>query len=166
MIVAVDVQYAGNDAISGLVGLSQWKDAGPVVTFRHHMSGCAPYEAGNFYKRELPVILATLDAAKTVPTVIIIDGFVDLARDRPGLGRHLFEALNGLVVVVGVAKTHFKDCEAVEVLRGGSIRPLYVTAAGISADEAAGHIQSMAGTSRIPSLLKLADSIARGSKVG
>jgi deoxyribonuclease V len=48
------------------------------------------------------------------------------------------------------------------VLRGGSARPLYVTAAGLSADEAARRVRDMHGPYRIPTLLKRVDQLCRG----
>lgn len=38
------------------------------------------------------------------PDCIIVDGFVHLEDDKPGLGKHLYDALNGKVRVIGVAK--------------------------------------------------------------
>ncbi|PKN30756.1 MAG: endonuclease V, partial [Deltaproteobacteria bacterium HGW-Deltaproteobacteria-21] len=48
-----------------------------------------------------------------------------------------------------------------EVFRGRSKSPLYVTAAGMDPSEAAGHIRSMHGGHRIPTLLKQVDRLSR-----
>jgi deoxyribonuclease V len=63
--------------------------------------------------------------------------------------------------VVGVAKSRFDGARAVEVYRGGSIRPLYVSAAGLDPEEAAEKIRSMHGRHRVPTLLKRVDRLAR-----
>ena len=98
--------------------------------------------------------------------MIIIDGYVWLdANHRPGLGAILHEALGKRVPVVGVAKTVFGDALSwcIPVVRGVSRRPLFVTAAGINAEEAAKGVHTMHGLHRIPTLLKLVDSAAHAA---
>ena len=94
---------------------------------------------------------------------IIIDGYVYLDRDgRPGLGARLYEALQGKVPVVGVAKTALRDDDwSIPVLRGVSKTPLRVTAIGMDQTEAAAHVRAMAGAYRIPEMLKQVDQMAR-----
>ena len=77
-------------------------------------------------------------------------------------GAILHKALTRRVPVVGVAKTMFGDALSwcIPVVRGISRRPLFVTAAGINAEEAAKGVQAMHGPYRIPTLLKLVDSAA------
>ena len=57
----------------------------------------------------------------------------------------------------------FKDIDEtrIEVLRGESKKPLYITAKGIDLHKAAEFIQKMHGDFRIPTLLKLVDSLGR-----
>lgn len=65
--------------------------------------------------------------------------------------------------VVGVAKTAFKGSSfAVPVLRGSATRPLYVTAAGMDPEMAAGRVRAMHGPHRVPTLLKEVDRLSRG----
>jgi deoxyribonuclease V len=52
--------------------------------------------------------------------------------------------------------------EAIEVRRGDSDRPLYVTAVGLEPAAAAAHVAAMHGEFRIPTLLRRADALARG----
>jgi deoxyribonuclease V len=163
-ILAVDVQYEGDDLahVAGII-ISDWSDTKPIEFHRFTVEGVAPYEPGFFYKRELPCIQALLDRLKTQPDIIIVDGYVDLGVDHPGLGRHLFDALDGRVPVIGVAKTSFKDAPHVEVLHGStSAKPLFVTAAGMGLDQASDFVKRMAGKHRIPDMLKAVDSLARG----
>ena len=118
------------------------------------------YVPGEFFRRELPCLLALISKIKDPLDAIIIDGYVRLS-DRPGLGQHLFEHLLEKVPVIGVAKTRFHDAEAVEVIRGISKSPLYVSTIGTDADQAAEQIKKMHGPHRIPTLLKRVDQLGR-----
>jgi len=93
--------------------------------------------------------------------LLIIDGYVDLdPGGSPGLGAHVHEQLG--LPVVGVAKTEFRTAShAVVVRRGGSTRPLYVTAVGVELAEAAAMVAGMAGPHRIPDALRRVDELAR-----
>ena len=92
----------------------------------------------------------------------MVDGYVDLDPDgRPGLGAHVHAEFG--VPVIGVAKTAFESAtHAAQVLRGQSARPLYVTAAGMTAADAADLVAQMAGRFRMPDALKRVDRLARG----
>jgi deoxyribonuclease V len=64
--------------------------------------------------------------------------------------------------VIGVAKSRFRTAtHAVPVLRGSSARPLFVTAAGMPAADAAELVQHMSGRYRLPDALPRADTLAR-----
>lgn len=164
MIAAIDVQYTNDDAQAGLILFEKWQDNEPAATVVHNFPDCAPYVPGKFYQRELPVILSSLQRAEMPIELVVIDGYVDLFEGSPGLGRYLHNALDQERPVIGVAKSAFRDSQlAIEVFRGESKQPLLVTSAGIDAEQAAGFIKSMHGKFRIPTLLKLADSVARGT---
>jgi deoxyribonuclease V len=61
-----------------------------------------------------------------------------------------------------VAKTRFEGATlALPVLRGNSKHPLWVSAAGMGADEAAALVAAMAGGFRLPTLLKRVDRLCR-----
>jgi deoxyribonuclease V len=158
MILAVDVAYDGADAVAAGVGFMDWADERPCDEFRVRVSGVAPYVPGRFWEREGPPILSLLRAFRDV-RVVVVDGFVDLG-DRPGLGRHLYDALGGRVAVVGVAKTAFTGADPVEVVRGGR-SPLYVTAAGLDPAWCAARVREMQGSARIPTLLAAVDRLSR-----
>ena len=112
----------------------------------------------------LPLILHLLEEHQLRPTIIVIDGYVYLDGEaQEGLGKKLFDALEGRVVVVGVAKNRYKNLAgSYEICRGASKRPLFVTVEGMSLVEAKEAILSMHGESRMPSLLKYVDGLARG----
>jgi deoxyribonuclease V len=75
----------------------------------------------------------------------------------------LYDALDRKSVIIGVAKSRFKDTPAeTEIFRGGSKRALYVTTVGISETEAKGCIMRMHGEHRIPTLLKRVDQLSKG----
>ena len=67
---------------------------------------------GEFYRRELPCLLAVLQNIPK-PDVIVIDGYVWLGSGHSGLGAHLYDALNQTGAVVGVAKSRFHSADAV-----------------------------------------------------
>jgi deoxyribonuclease V len=122
----------------------------------------APYQPGAFFRRELPPLRAVLANAIAAVELLVIDGYVDLDPDgRPGLGAHAHEEFG--VPVIGVAKTGFATAvHALPVLRGRSARPLFVTAAGIQAADAADLVRAMAGKYRLPDALRRVDALARG----
>jgi deoxyribonuclease V len=119
-----------------------------------------PYEPGRFYLRELPALHAVLNGL-TGMTLLVVDGFADLDPDgRPGLGARACTEF--AIPVIGVVKSAFRTAtDAIPVLRGGSARPLYVTAAGLPRTDAADLVRHMAGRHRMPTALRRADALAR-----
>jgi len=157
LIAVVDVHYSGDIANAACV-VADWTDAAPRAEHVVRVTGIAPYVPGHFYMRELPPIRAVLAVASPVD-IVVIDGFVWLAPGRPGLGGHLYEAIKS--PVVGVAKNPFRGATAIEVRRGASKKPLFVTAAGVDARTAAAHVHKMHGAHRLPTLIRLADELSR-----
>ncbi|MGC9399238.1 MAG: endonuclease V [Anaerolineae bacterium] len=164
MILAVDVAYRKGEARAAGVLFHTW-DA--CETSRVAFARCAEvaaYVPGQFYKRELPPILALLEQFEEIPAYVLVDGYVYLGRKRrPGLGRHLYDALQGQAAVIGVAKSRFRGTPAAtHVLRGNSRRPLYVTAVGVCEVQARRWIAGMCGAHRVPKMLRLADRLSKG----
>ena len=158
MIVALDVDYGDAQTRTALVAFARWTDTTPAHELVElHPGAPAEYRPGHFFERELPHLLAILGGFAHPIDAVVIDGYVTLG-DRDGLGMHLHRAIAR--PVVGVAKTRFASATAAEVIRGGSTRPLYVTDVGVP--DAAARIAAMHGEYRIPTLLKRADSLARG----
>jgi deoxyribonuclease V len=177
VIVAVDVDYREHEVVAAGVGFAAWTDAAPVAEVVVTSDAPpAPYEPGRFYLRELPHLRAVLsllmpraapphaappsDATAAAFDAVIVDGYVWLGANK-GLGAHLHDALGGATPVIGVAKTSFAGATAIEVIRGASARPLYITAAGIDGALAADHVRAMHGEHRLPTLLKRVDQLAR-----
>jgi deoxyribonuclease V len=162
----VDVDYRGDDAVAACVLFRDWQDDRPAGQVVRPLQGIEPYVPGEFYRRELPCLLAVLAEVGEPLDLVVIDGYVWLADEgRPGLGARLHEALGRRVPVVGVAKTRFAGARlAVPVVRGAGVkRPLFVTAAGMDVNEAARCVAGMHGAYRLPTLLRLADALCRGA---
>jgi deoxyribonuclease V len=163
MILAVDVHYREGRAWVAGIFFQDWRDAQPAAEQVIECEVVGDYRPGELFRRELPCIERLLNENDQPIDCIVVDGFVYLGSERrEGLGKHLFDALNGQVPVIGVAKTAFHDTpETTAVFRGGSRRPLYVTAAGISDDLARELILAMHGEYRIPTLLQRVDRLSR-----
>lgn len=140
--------------------LPGWTAAREVV---ETVDAVAPYVLGSFYRRELPCLLAVLGKVRGQFHTVVVDGHVWLGPGdtRPGLGAHLHRALGARYPVIGVAKNHFAGNGAIEVLRGHSKRPLYVTAVDHEPAQAAAAIRAMHGDHRVPTLLRRVDRLAR-----
>ena len=108
-----------------------------------------PYRPGQFYLRELPPLRAVL-ADLSGLGLLVVDGYADLdPGGRPGPGAHAHAEFG--IPVIGVAKSRFRTAtHAVAVLRGSSLRPLFVTAAGMPRADAADLVRRMTGRYRLP----------------
>lgn len=163
-IAVVDVQYERTEGTGALLLLEDWTASTTCGAVTTHRKGLAEYEPGAFFKRELPVLLALLQELEAVasrPEIIVVDGYCWLGPERAGLGVHLYSALVPRIPVVGVAKSSFVGAAPVEVRRGSSQRPLFVTAVGMDLSVAAACVQSMHGPHRLPTFIKGADVLCR-----
>lgn len=165
MLTCLDVHYEPTRARTALVGFRDWADGSSTVEqVGETAEPPAPYESGQFYKRELPHLLSALQrfGATHTAELVIVDGHVWLDGKLPGLGAHLFVALGETIPVVGVGKTSFHDAAVLPIRRGQSEKPLYVSAVGIEPGRAADLVRAMHGVHRIPTLLQRVDHLARG----
>ena len=163
MILAIDVAYVENSAqVAGIV-FESWTASDVLNHYLITINEISDYESGQFYKRELPCILTLLDLVKEPIDMIVIDGYVYLgAQQIAGLGQHLYAGLVDKIPVIGVAKNEFRGTpKEFEILRGQSVKPLYVSAIGIELVQAKHNVQSMYGKYRIPELLKQVDRLCR-----
>ena len=168
MIACIDVAYddtdpAGTRATAACVVMPGWSSARPTAEYVRVVSGVAAYVPGQFYRRELPCVLAVLERVVEPLQRVVVDGQEILdAAGTYGLGGFLYEALGRRLAIIGVAKTRFRsNTAAIEVLRGGSARPLFVTALGVDPQAAAAAIAGMHGDHRLPTLLKRVDRLCR-----
>lgn len=169
MIGCVDVHYENEKAFVGVVLFENWSSERALSLQRIEVKRTNhPYVPGEFYRRELPCIMSALDRLPQLPDLLIIDGYVWLNNEEgdqrnPGLGAHLFNALDKRIPIIGVAKSLFSsDCGAIAVRRGSSKNSLYVSAAGVEVKAAADGIATMHGAHRLPTMIRLADQLARG----
>jgi deoxyribonuclease V len=164
VLACVDVDYRPDGAVAACLLFAAWDAAAPSASYALTIESVAAYEPGAFYRRELPCVRAVLDRVDVDLDVVVIDGYVWLGPvgSDPGLGAHLHRVLGGSCTVVGVAKNPFRGGSgAVEILRGTSAKPLYVTAEGMPYQEAAARVAAMHGEHRVPTLLRQVDQLAR-----
>lgn len=165
MIIAIDVHYRETFAKIIAVAFEDWQDSKPTQIYSAIKHDIAEYEPGAFYKRELPCIVDIMQLIdlQTV-TYIIVDGYVYLDDDgKKGLGAYVYDLYAAKIPIIGVAKTRFfeNDKWVRPILRGSSLSPLYVTTVGVDLDEAAAFVQQMHGDFRLPTLLKLMDTLTK-----
>lgn len=162
LFAAVDVHYPRTGGARAALVLASDETFADIVRERAvAVAVVAPYQPGQFYLRELPPLRAALAGAGEL-ALLVVDGYADLdPAGRPGLGARAHAEFGP--PVIGVAKTAFRTAtHALPVLRGGSSRPLFVTAAGLPAADAAALVRRMAGRFRVPDALRRADVLARG----
>ena len=161
MIIAIDVHYRAEIAKAVSIEFDDWQASEPSQTHIMEIGKTAAYVPGQFYKRELPCILAILklsDLSKV--DLIIVDGYVFLDDSgKRGLGAYLFDALDRKIPIVGVAKRSFHSIDklVIPIKRGESKNPLYITCQGADLTEMAARVKDMHGDYRIPTLLKILD---------
>ncbi|MCK5917926.1 MAG: endonuclease V [Cocleimonas sp.] len=164
MKLVVDVQYTDNSALCAGILFKHWNSSEISQKYLTHTENIQAYEPGKFYKRELPCILNLLEAHSITPELIIIDGYVFLGgHSKAGLGKYLYDHLNGNIPIIGVAKKAFNEITPdYKIRRGTSTKPLYITAIDIPLGEAKEKIATMHGQHRIPTLLRQVDQLCRG----
>lgn len=165
-LAILDVSYVERRARAACLLAQGWHARAAAAQYVCELDDVAPYVPGHFYRRELPCLLAVLAQLPGLPDIAVVDGYVWLASlQRPGLGAHLYEALQRRVAVVGVAKSAFTGVEdsaqVRAVCRGRSRHPLYVSAVGMDLSLAATAVCDMAGTYRLPDLLKAVDRLSK-----
>ena len=167
MKLVMDVHFEGDTARVGAVAFDDWAAAEGT---RNHSLAIAHVEKpakGELDLRALPWLIQVLEANGLQPEVIVLDGFVHLdAQDTPGLGRRLHDALGGRSAVIGVSKSVFKGSDTPDqfcVFREDETPPLVITCAGIDLGAAKARVRMMHGRKRVPTLVKLAARIAKGS---
>lgn len=163
MVVMLDVGYPEGRPAKAVAAC--WTPDGACHFVETLIDEVAPYEPGSFYKRELPCLLKVLGLIDLSQCQwIIVDGYVYLGENnKPGLGAHLYEALQRKIPVAGVAKTRYMGNEnnSVPLLRGGSSNPLYVSAIGMPKEEVLKVVKNMKGAHRIPDDMKELDRRTR-----
>lgn len=163
MNLAIDIYYHEKGATCVGV-LFEWTDDQPTKVIKAYLDEVADYVPGEFYKRELPCVMAVIYQVKQHKiNCIVLDSHVQLGDEQKGLGEYVYEAVNEAYPIIGVAKRGFYSNAdfVIEVKRGSSENPLFVSAIGIDLDEAADYILNMHGEFRIPTILKEVDRLGR-----
>jgi len=168
MKLALDVHHDAGQAVAAAVAFDDWNAPEATKTWTTRIEAVDKPPAGQAWRRDLPCLLQLLREHKLEPEAIVIDGFVHLdEQDTPGLGRALFDALEGKVPVIGLAKSPGAFTAAqFEVFREEEAAPVIVTCAGIDLGAAKARVRTMHGRKRVPTLLKLVSRIARGKVDG
>lgn len=123
----------------------------------------APYQSGQFYKREMACLLALINQINEPYSVIIIDGYIFLdGAQQAGLGKYLYDNLTIKKPIIGIAKNQFKDVsEDYAVWRGTSKHPLYITSINFPIADAKNIVQDLEGQHRLPNIVKKVDFLSR-----
>ena len=165
MILAIDVYYYEDSSAKSVGVLFNWEDEHPQQIIVEEVQNVEEYIPGQFYKRELPCILAILEKVNKMELeAVVVDGHVYVDNtEKPGLGAYLWEALQREVPVIGVAKkTFYANQETTySLLRGESKNPLYISSVGMELDKAVDLIKNMKGKYRIPTIFKELDQITK-----
>ena len=167
MKLVMDVHVEGDGARVGAVAFDDWAAAEGTRNYTLRIEHVDKPAKGELDLRALPWLVQLLDANRLQPEVIVIDGLVHLdAQETPGLGRRLHDTLGGRSPVIGISKSLFKGVETPDqfcVFREDETPPLVVTCAGIDLGAAKARVRAMHGRKRVPTLMKLAARIAKGS---
>ena len=162
IVACFDVYYYENYAKASCVVFQKDEEEHILAEYNVLVNEINEYIPGQSYKRELPCILKVLDEVKEKIDFIIVDSFVWINDNHKGLGGYLYEALDCKTPVMGVAKTFFKDStNYLEVYRGDSNKPLYVSAANLDLNYAAQFVKELKGDYRMPQVLKRVDQLSR-----
>ena len=167
MKLVMDVHMEGDAARVGAVAFDDWPAAEGTRNYSLAIAHVEKPAKGELDLRALPWLIQLMEANGLQPEVIVLDGFVHVdAQDTPGLGRRLHDALAGRSAVIGVSKSVFKGSDTPDqfcVFREDETPPLVVTCAGIDLGAAKARVRMMHGRKRVPTLVKLAARIAKGS---
>jgi deoxyribonuclease V len=167
MKLVMDVLIQGDTALVAAVAFDDWNAMEGTKNYSLRIERVEKPAKGELDLRELPWLVQLLDANGLQPEAIVMDGFVHLdAQETPGLGRRLHDTLGGRTAVIGVSKSLFKGSETPDqfcIFREDETPPLVITAAGIDLGAAKARIRMMHGRKRLPTLMKLAARIAKGS---
>lgn len=163
MLLAIDVHY--KEYLARTIGvLFDWEDENPQDILIEAIDEVEEYIPGEFYKRELPCLLKIVEKVNLSDLeAIIVDGHVYIENEKYGLGGKLYEQLNGQIPVIGIAKSSFYTNKemTIEIYRGKSKKPLYISSIGIDLNEVVEKIINMTGEYRIPTVLKTLDMLTK-----
>ncbi len=167
MKLVMDFHIEGDTARIGAAEFDDWAAGEATKMYSLAIAHVEKPAKGELDLRALPWLVQLLEAQRLQPEAIVLDGFVDVdPQETPGLGRRLHDTLGGRSAVIGVSKSLFKGTDTPDqfcVFREDETPPLVITAAGIDLGAAKARVRMMHGRKRMPTLMKLAARIAKGS---
>lgn len=164
MVVVIDADYneeTRQGHVAGIVAKDILAEKEEYI-ITSIVSNIGDYIPGQFYKRELQSVESIISKMdKKDIEMIVIDGYADSGTKEHALGTFVYEEYN--IPVIGIGKNKYDRCilENLEVYRGESNKPLYVTSKGIDNEKAKELVKHMAGDFRLPYFVKYADNRAR-----
>ena len=166
MKLVMDYQIDGDTARVAAVSFDDWGALEGTKNYALSVAHVEKPAKGELDLRALPWLIQLLEANRLQPEVIVLEGFVHLdAQETPALGRRLHDTLGGRSGVIGVSKSTFNGDTPDQfcIFREDETPPLVITCAGIDLGAAKARIRAMHGRKRVPTLMKLAARIAKGS---
>ncbi|MBT34429.1 MAG: endonuclease V [Thalassobius sp.] len=162
MIALFDVDYREDKAHAAAVIIENWQSEDPFRIYTKIIDNIEAYQPGEFYKRELPCLVSLISLFEEKISVLVVDSYV-WVKSKKGLGGYLYDHFQGKYPVVGVAKSRFADNDenCVELLRGESNNPLFISAIGTDLIDAKDNVAKMTGEFRMPAMLKLVDRLSK-----
>lgn len=165
LILDVHYQELDNQTIANVSGIRFAGIENHIILneYRIIVNKVEPYQSGQFYKRELPCLLALIEKIDEPFDVIVIDGYVYLnGTDKAGLGKYLYDNLPIKKPVIGIAKARFCEIgQQYAVHRGMSKHPLYVTCVDFELNLAKNFVQTLQGKNTMPDIAKRVDLLSR-----
>lgn len=162
--LAMDVCYhqTNNCAFAAGVRFTGVENVQTLSTHGTWVNEVLAYQSGQFYKREMPCLLALLKTINDPVDILVIDGFVYLNQGKSGLGKHLYDNLTDKKPIIGIAKNPYQDMDNChQVFRGQSKKPLYVTTVDYSLENAKQWLKNLQGSYRLPDILTQVDKLSR-----
>src|SRR5512133_387473 len=101
MMACLDVAYYSLEANAAAVLFHSWGESAGRREIVTRVAMPADYRPGQFYRRELPCLLALVALIEEPMEVLIVDGYVWLGKGNlPGLGAHLYASLGGASAII------------------------------------------------------------------
>ncbi|MCW1968987.1 MAG: endonuclease V [Anaerolineae bacterium] len=162
MYFSCDVQYEQKIGYAAGICFQRLQSQSVDFVVTAILQPVAEYKPGEFYQRELPCLIELIKKLETLPKIIFIDGYVWLQNDQLALGGRLYEYLDRKVIVIGIAKSFLRIAgENISMYYKSSHRPIYISAAGLSLDDAMQCVKEMPYQGHLPLMMKYADIAAR-----
>lgn len=164
MVVIIDADYNEETRMGHVAGvvadnILAEKEECILTAIVHDIEDYIP---GQFYRRELQSVEAIIKQMNLSEIdLIVVDGYADSGTEEHALGTFVFDKYH--IPVIGIGKNKYERCilDNLEVYRGESQKPLFVTSKGMDNEKAKELVKNMSGKYRFPYFVKFADNRAR-----